>query len=369
MDLSHRNLIEESTLCESLCAKNLPINCPKSCSVLCPETCVSSYDPYCVSPPTSLISSSPNHHQFSTFLTVTIVLLAASFLVICGYVFYTKYYNNSRRRNSSRQSDRQNRDDHEFLDEEHGPAVDHPIWYIRTAGLQPSIINSIAVLKYKKGEGLVEGTDCSVCLSEFQEDESLRLLPKCSHAFHIPCIDTWLRSHTNCPMCRAPIVINSVIRTSLPEPSSVDSGSEEETVPGNSENDGENDAEMGRDEEGKRGESSGDIEVVLDRMSQPSRRSFSLDCSSGSKISSAMSKECDGSIDKKMEIDNKLRSANGGKKVGGNQKLKRMRSGSSNERSLQSRPVSMKRSVSWSGKFVLCRQIKSSDSILPLRSI
>ncbi|CAL1395531.1 unnamed protein product [Linum trigynum] len=48
--------------------------------------------------------------------------------------------------------------------------------------------------------------NCSVCLSEFEEGESLRLLPKCSHAFHIPCIDTWLRSHKNCPLCRAPIV-------------------------------------------------------------------------------------------------------------------------------------------------------------------
>ncbi|KAF1865942.1 hypothetical protein Lal_00041723 [Lupinus albus] len=38
--------------------------------------------------------------------------------------------------------------------------------------------------------------------------EILRLLPKCHHAFHLPCIDTWLASHTNCPMCRAPIVTN-----------------------------------------------------------------------------------------------------------------------------------------------------------------
>ena len=54
--------------------------------------------------------------------------------------------------------------------------------------------------------GLVEGTDCSVCLSEFQEDESVRLLPKCGHAFHIQCIDTWLRSHSNCPLCRANVI-------------------------------------------------------------------------------------------------------------------------------------------------------------------
>jgi len=84
--------------------------------------------------------------------------------------------------------------------------VDHPIWFIRTVGLQRSVIDSITVFKYKKDEGLVDGTECSVCLGEFQEEESLRILPKCSHAFHIPCIDTWLSSHKNCPMCRAPVV-------------------------------------------------------------------------------------------------------------------------------------------------------------------
>lgn len=84
--------------------------------------------------------------------------------------------------------------------------IDHPIWFITTVGLQQSVINSITVCKYKKGEGLIEGTDCSVCLSEFQEDEMLRLLPKCSHAFHIGCVDTWLRTHTTCPLCRAHIL-------------------------------------------------------------------------------------------------------------------------------------------------------------------
>lgn len=36
------------------------------------------------------------------------------------------------------------------------------------------------------------------------------LVPKCNHAFHIYCIDTWLRSHTNCPLCRARIITDLV---------------------------------------------------------------------------------------------------------------------------------------------------------------
>lgn len=65
-------------------------------------------------------------------------------------------------------------------------------------------------MKFSKDGGVVEGSDCSVCLSEFEADETLRLLPNCKHAFHVSCIDTWLRSHTNCPLCRAGIVNNTV---------------------------------------------------------------------------------------------------------------------------------------------------------------
>ncbi|KAK1374977.1 RING-type E3 ubiquitin transferase [Heracleum sosnowskyi] len=82
----------------------------------------------------------------------------------------------------------------------------HEPWHASSDGLDEVVIKSITVFKYKKGDGLIEGTDCSVCLNEFQESENLRLLPKCSHAFHVMCIDTWLRSHSNCPLCRANIV-------------------------------------------------------------------------------------------------------------------------------------------------------------------
>ncbi|KAJ6395900.1 hypothetical protein OIU77_021039 [Salix suchowensis] len=45
--------------------------------------------------------------------------------------------------------------------------------------------------------------DCAVCLLEFEDDDYVRTLPVCSHAFHVDCIDIWLRSHANCPLCRA----------------------------------------------------------------------------------------------------------------------------------------------------------------------
>jgi hypothetical protein len=78
---------------------------------------------------------------------------------------------------------------------------------IETMATQSSIENSTAQLipayKFQKGTGLVadDGT-CAICLSEFEEGEELRTLPECLHSYHVECIDMWLHSHTNCPMCR-----------------------------------------------------------------------------------------------------------------------------------------------------------------------
>lgn len=46
-------------------------------------------------------------------------------------------------------------------------------------------------------------TECPVCLSVFEEGKELKQLKICKHFFHKSCIDKWLSSHFNCPVCRA----------------------------------------------------------------------------------------------------------------------------------------------------------------------
>ncbi|XP_068661153.1 RING-H2 finger protein ATL1-like [Aristolochia californica] len=75
-------------------------------------------------------------------------------------------------------------------------------------GLDESVIRSIPIFQFKKGveDGKEKNwNECAVCLNEFEEDERLRILPSCSHAFHIDCIDTWFESNANCPLCRSSI--------------------------------------------------------------------------------------------------------------------------------------------------------------------
>ncbi|OWM82317.1 RING-H2 finger protein ATL33-like [Punica granatum] len=49
--------------------------------------------------------------------------------------------------------------------------------------------------------------ECPVCLSAFAEGEEVKQLSACDHYFHAPCIDTWLSSHANCPVCRASVAL------------------------------------------------------------------------------------------------------------------------------------------------------------------
>ncbi|KAI4329144.1 hypothetical protein L6164_021440 [Bauhinia variegata] len=62
--------------------------------------------------------------------------------------------------------------------------------------------------QYKKDAGSVQGThhtDCSICLTAFEEDDCMRQLSNCKHIFHKVCIDQWLASHSGCPLCRTKI--------------------------------------------------------------------------------------------------------------------------------------------------------------------
>uniref|UniRef100_A0A7N0T295 RING-type E3 ubiquitin transferase n=1 Tax=Kalanchoe fedtschenkoi TaxID=63787 RepID=A0A7N0T295_KALFE len=76
------------------------------------------------------------------------------------------------------------------------------LFHLHDCGLDQAAIDALPVFLYKDVTGAHEPYDCAVCLSEFLLDDKLRLLPMCSHAFHIHCIDTWLLSSSTCPVCR-----------------------------------------------------------------------------------------------------------------------------------------------------------------------
>ncbi|KAH1045815.1 hypothetical protein J1N35_036599 [Gossypium stocksii] len=59
------------------------------------------------------------------------------------------------------------------------------------------------VVQYKNEEGTESHcTECVICLEEFKDGDSCRVLTKCNHLYHQLCIDEWLAKNSRCPLCR-----------------------------------------------------------------------------------------------------------------------------------------------------------------------
>ncbi|KAB1206872.1 RING-H2 finger protein ATL70 [Morella rubra] len=54
----------------------------------------------------------------------------------------------------------------------------------------------------KLHQGNSTASSCSICLADYKDTDVLRLLPHCGHIFHLKCVDSWLRLHATCPVCR-----------------------------------------------------------------------------------------------------------------------------------------------------------------------
>ncbi|XP_043272380.1 E3 ubiquitin-protein ligase Arkadia [Venturia canescens] len=80
--------------------------------------------------------------------------------------------------------------------------------HISCGATQESIESHTFPHKYKRVKKVENAEDamekCTICLSEFEDCESVRRLP-CMHLFHIDCVDQWLCTNKRCPICRVDI--------------------------------------------------------------------------------------------------------------------------------------------------------------------
>lgn len=125
------------------------------------------------------------------------IILAAVlslFAIVMNFIILQIYYRYLLRQQAS--LDR--RTTQEALDEIH--SIESPM-----AGLDPLTMASLPKFIYSASAQLDHGeevTECSVCLSTIVEETMVKLLPNCTHRFHVECIDMWLSSNTTCPICR-----------------------------------------------------------------------------------------------------------------------------------------------------------------------
>lgn len=80
----------------------------------------------------------------------------------------------------------------------------------RERSIRGKEFDELEVVKYSTPAGNVSDDQivCSICLTDFQEQEMVIRLPICCHHFHKKCIQTWLENHKECPYCRADIRSN-----------------------------------------------------------------------------------------------------------------------------------------------------------------
>lgn len=144
----------------------------------------------------------PHLHSSSTsfpIIAIAIIgIMATAFLLVSYYIFVIKCCLNWHRIDLLRRFSPSRR--REDLTAMYSPGTE-------PRGLDDAVIRLIPLIQYRTEGNREEKTfsECAVCLNEFQEDERLRIIPNCSHVFHIDCIDVWLQNNANCPLCRTSI--------------------------------------------------------------------------------------------------------------------------------------------------------------------
>ncbi|PRQ39272.1 putative transcription factor C2H2 family [Rosa chinensis] len=132
-------------------------------------------------------------------LSAIVILFFVVILMVCLHLYARWYLLRARRRNLRR--NRRNRRNHLIFHEDEATAAVSDAM----RGLDESVLKSLPVFVYDSKTHPEPILECAVCLSEFEENETGRVLPKCKHSFHIECIDMWFHSHSTCPLCRCAV--------------------------------------------------------------------------------------------------------------------------------------------------------------------
>ncbi|KAF5953337.1 hypothetical protein HYC85_006193 [Camellia sinensis] len=162
------------------------------------------------SPPSS--SSSP-----SSSLIIVIIIVASSIIVTASLYLLLRFITRHCNNRSFAAVD----DVVSSTNNRHDSNRDRCLYEQRNS--PNDLINSLPLFTFGSVTGNIVSGDCAVCLSKFERNDQLRLLPLCCHAFHTDCIDAWLSSNQTCPLCRSAVyptdedVLNKIISSTVPE--------------------------------------------------------------------------------------------------------------------------------------------------------
>ncbi|KAJ4767655.1 hypothetical protein LUZ62_078030 [Rhynchospora pubera] len=157
-----------------------------------------------VPPATNSTHSSKGGHNLS-IVEIEIILAVGMFLIVVFLIYIASLYA-KRRRRLSIQSTIATVPSNQSTAATGSTTPDSNVTRTRSRGVDRSVIETFPVIGYaavKIVRSSKSPLECAICLSEFVDDDILRLLPGCRHVFHTDCIEAWLENHVTCPVCRS----------------------------------------------------------------------------------------------------------------------------------------------------------------------
>ncbi|KAG2290344.1 hypothetical protein Bca52824_049948 [Brassica carinata] len=128
-----------------------------------------------------------SYHGSSKILIVIILVFSIFILVVCAYHLYPRFVLRGGRRST-------------FQGRSFTVVTQPP-----KRGLGKVAIASLPTFVVGVNGDDVPATECAVCLALLEEKDTARMLPNCKHVFHMTCVDTWLTTHSTCPICRTEV--------------------------------------------------------------------------------------------------------------------------------------------------------------------
>ncbi|KAK6915875.1 Zinc finger, RING-type [Dillenia turbinata] len=74
-------------------------------------------------------------------------------------------------------------------------------------------LNELPAEKFQDIKVLDDGRSCSICLTEFEDEDMVTQLSKCRHVFHLDCIQKWIHvDKFTCPICRSFLLSSEAVQ-------------------------------------------------------------------------------------------------------------------------------------------------------------
>ncbi|ESQ52400.1 hypothetical protein EUTSA_v10017177mg [Eutrema salsugineum] len=163
-----------------------------------PGTTITSNSTFIIIGPPPPFPASPRSIDYSPLKLIFAVIAIVAVPALAYALFFAVPCSSGRRNSSSsRRSTSSSSDD--------PPHVAVDITSERDAASAAALDSGVKFQKETPSKEI--GNECTVCLSVFAGGEEIRRLSPCKHAFHVSCIEKWLKDHPTCPICREDVSV------------------------------------------------------------------------------------------------------------------------------------------------------------------